>query len=62
MLFPGVDTGGRLGLSPPKNPTQITLFTIILYNLESSIRDTKRFRRPLFCHSSVVKHISSLLQ
>jgi len=35
-------------------PTKVTLFIMILYNLENSIRDTRSFCRPLFCHSSVV--------
>jgi len=35
---------------------------MILYNSENSIRDIGPFCRPLFCHSSVVKHTSSVLQ
>jgi len=49
---------GRLGRSPPIIAIKVTLFTIILYNSENSIRD----KRPLFCHSSVAKYTSSLLQ
>jgi len=35
---------------------------MIFYNSENSIRDIRPFCRPLFCHSSVVKYTSSLLQ
>jgi len=35
---------------------------MILYNSENSMRGIKPFHRPLFCHSSVVKYSSSLLQ
>jgi len=52
----------RLGRSPPLKPTKVTLFTMILYNTENSIRDIRPFCRPLFCHSSVAKHTSALLQ
>jgi len=54
--------GGRLGQSPPLKPTKVTFFTMIFYNLENSIRDIRPFSRPLFCHSSVVKYTSCLLQ
>jgi len=59
-----VDPGGRLGRSPPLKPTKVTLFTMILYSSENSIRDKRPFCRPLFCHthSSVVTCISFLLQ
>jgi len=53
---------GRLGRSLPLKPTQVTLFTMILYNWENSIRDIRPFFHPLFCHSSVAKYPSSLLQ
>ena len=51
-----------IGRSPPPKPTKVTLFAIILYNLENSIRDIKPICRPIFCHSSAVKYASSLLQ
>jgi len=35
---------------------------MIFCNLENSIHDIRPFCRPLFCHSNVVKNISSLLQ
>jgi len=54
--------GGRLGRLPPLKPTKATFFTMILYNLENSIRDIRLFCRPLFCHSSFVRYASSLLQ
>jgi len=55
----GGDWGNLPGALKPK---KVTLFTIILYNSENSIHDTRPFCRPLFCHSSVVKYTSSLLQ
>jgi len=54
--------GGRLGRSLPLKPTKVYLFTIIFYNSENNIRDISPFCRLLFCHSSVVKYTSSLLQ
>jgi len=36
--------------------------TTPLVKLYLTIRDTRPFCRPLFCHSSVVKYTSSLLQ
>ena len=48
--------------SPPLKPTKVTFFTIILYNSGNNIRDIRSFFRPLFCHESVVKYTSSLLQ
>jgi len=45
--------GGR---SPPLKPTIVTLFTMIYYNLDSSISDIKPFCPPLFSHNSVVKN------
>ena len=35
---------------------------MIFYNSENSMPDIRSFCRPLFCHSSVVKYKSSLLQ
>jgi len=49
------------GNRPPKT-YKLTLFTMIVYNSENSIRNTRPFCHPLFCHSSVVKCASSLLQ
>ena len=40
---------------------KVTLFTMILYNPQKSIRDIRQFCRPLFCRSSVVKYTSLLL-
>ena len=37
----GTDPGGRLGRAPTLKPTKVTLFTIISYNSENSIRDIK---------------------
>ena len=55
--------GSRGGRSPPPlKPRKVNLFAIILRNSENSIRDTRPFKRPLFCHNSVVKYTSSLLQ
>jgi len=47
---------GELGQSSPVKSTKVSIFTMILYNSENSIRDIRRFCRPLFCHSSVVKY------
>jgi len=59
----GVKTGPNLGGDrPPPKTYKLTLFTIIVYNSENSIRNTRPFCRPLFCHSSVVKCTSYLLQ
>jgi len=44
------------------NPKKVTLFTMILYNLENSTRDLRPFCRLLFCHRTVVKYASSLLE
>jgi len=51
--------GGNWGNRPLK-PTKVTLFTVILFNWEKSIRDIRPFCGQLFCHSSVVKYTSSL--
>jgi len=50
------------GNRPPLKCTKVTFFTLILNNLENSIRNIWPFCRPLFCHKSVVKYTSSLLQ
>jgi len=62
LLSRGGSREGRLGRSLSLKPTKVTLFTMILYNSENSIRDIRLFCRPLFCHSSFVKFTSSLLQ
>jgi len=46
------------GAISPSKPMKVIWFTMILYNLESSIRDVRPFCHPLFCHSSVVKYTS----
>jgi len=48
--------------SPPLKPTKVTLFTMILYYSENSIRDIRLFRRLLFCLSCVIKYTPCLLQ
>jgi len=54
---------GRLPPAMPSlQPTKVTLFTMIFYDAENSIRDVRPFCRSLFCHSSVVTYTSSLLQ
>ena len=60
--FAGGGSRGTIGAIAPLKFTKVTLFTMILYNWEDSIRDMRPFCRPLFCHSSVVMHTSSLLQ
>ena len=60
MLKPRADPG--VDRSPQKKPTNVTLFTMIFYNSENSVRDLRPFCRPLFCHSSVLKYTWSLLQ
>jgi len=63
LLEPGADPGEAIGvIAPPLKPTKVTLFTMILYNLENSIRSIKPFCRPLFFHSRVVKYTPPLLQ
>jgi len=56
----GADPEG--GDRPALRPAKVTLFTMILYNSENSIRDIKPFCHPMFGHSIVVKYASSLLQ
>jgi len=46
----------------PLKPKKVTLFTMILCNSENNIRDIRPFCCALFCHSSVVKYASTLLQ
>jgi len=60
VMSRGGCTGGDR-LSPLKHK-KVTLFKMILYNAENNIRDIRPFCRPLFCHRSVVKYTSSLLQ
>jgi len=58
----GSKEAGDWGDRPPLKPTKVTLFTMILYNSENSIRDIRPFCHPLFCRSSSAKYTSSLLQ
>jgi len=44
----GASRGGAVDAIAPLKPRKVTLFTIILYNSENSIRDIRPFRRPLF--------------
>jgi len=53
---------GAIGAIAPLKPTKLTIFTMILHNLENSIRDIMPFFPPLVCHNSVVNYTSSLLQ
>jgi len=53
------DPGGAIS---PLKPKKVTFFTMILYNSENNLCDSRPFCRPLFCHNSVVKYTSSLLQ
>ena len=53
---------GAIGAISPLKPTKVNLFTMILYNSQNSIRYIRPCCRPLFCHGSVVKCTSSLLQ
>jgi len=46
---------------PPKT-YELILFPMIVYNSENSIRNTRLFCHPLFCHRNVVKETSSLLK
>jgi len=48
------------GDRPPLKPSKVTLFTVILHNLENSIRDKRPFCRLLFCYSIVKQHILHL--
>jgi len=50
--------GGYRGQLTSLKPTKV-IFTKILYKSENNIRNIKP---KLFCHSSVVKYTSSLLQ
>jgi len=59
----GVKTGANPGeaIAPPKT-YELTLFTMILYDSENRIRNTRPFCHPLFCDRSSVKYTSSLLK
>ena len=46
--------GGAIGAISPLKLAEVTLFTMILYNSENSIRDIRPFCRPLICHNSVM--------
>jgi len=59
-LDAGADPGG--GAIVPLKPSKVTLFIMIFYYSENNIGDVRPFCRPLFCHSSVLKPTSSLLQ
>jgi len=48
-------------IAPPKT-YKLTLFTMTVYDSENSIRNTKPFCHPLFCHRSVVNYTSSFLK
>ena len=61
ILFPGAGQGGAIGAIAHLKLSKVTSLTVILYNSEQSIRDTRPFCSPLFCHRSVVKYTSSLL-
>ena len=61
-LLPRADPGGAIGAIAPLKPTKVTSFTMILNDSENSICDKRPFCYPLFCHSSVAKSTSSLLQ
>jgi len=63
--------GVRRGVKTEANPVgaiaspktyELTLFTMIVYNSENSIRNTRPFCHPLFCHRCLAKWTSSLLQ
>jgi len=56
-----VKTGAIEGVALPKT-YELTLFTTTVDNSENSIRNTRLFCHPLFCHVSVVKYASSLLK
>ena len=58
----GGSKGGRLRRSSPLKPAKVTLFTMILNNSENIIRDIRPFCPDLFCHSSIVKYTSCLLE
>jgi len=47
----GANPGGAIAL--PKT-YELTLFTMIVYDSENSIRNIRPFCHPLFCHGSVV--------
>jgi len=49
-----VKTGAIEAIATPKT-YELALYTMIVYNSENSIGNTKPFCHPLFCHRSVVK-------
>ena len=51
-LIQGRIQGGQLGRSPPQKPKKVTVFTMILYNLENRIRDIRPFA--VFCFVTAV--------
>ena len=62
-LYQGGSRGrATVAIAPPPKSKKVTLFTILLYNLETNIRDMRPFYRPLFCHWSFVKYAFSLSQ
>jgi len=66
----GVRRGVKIGANPrgaveaiaPPKTYELTLFAMIVYNSENSIRNTRPFFHPLFCHRSVGKYTSSLVR
>jgi len=58
----GANPGGAIEAIAPPKTYEVTLFTMIVYNTENSIRNTRLFCHPLFCHRSVVKYTSSRLK
>jgi len=57
----GAKPGGAIERIPLPKTCELTLFTMIAYNSENSIRNTRLFCHPLFCHRSVVKYHLSLI-
>jgi len=58
----GANPEGAIEAIAPPKAYELTLFTIIVYNSENSIRNTRPFCLPLFCHRSIVKYTSCLLK
>jgi len=60
----GAHPGGAIEAIATPKTYELTLFTMIVYNSENSIANTKPFCHPLFCHRNVVKwaYTSSLLK
>jgi len=49
IVRPEADPGVAIGaIASPKKPTKVTFFTMIVYNLDNSIRDTRPFCLTLF--------------